>query len=382
MRILLGAPISTTALRSATGLSLTGAPEGQVQSPAVPLAAALLRRGHEVGIITLDETIESVTSAEEGSLRVIYCPKRGARARGLDLFADEIAHLVGAIKEFCPDVVHAHWTYEYAEAAVQSGYPHLVTLHDLGWDSVWKFRDGYRLARLAMKYRVMPRIKNLSVVAPFLSRKTRYYGYFGKVTVIPNGVSVPEHVQARGRAEISSPKIVTIGDDNRNKNVRASVEAFRLIRQRIPTAELHLFGPGLEEGFVSGQSGVIQHGRVLYPQLMTFLEEEADLLIHPSLFETFGMIIAEAKGRGIPVIAGRNAGGAPWVCGDDAGCTLVDARSAPAIAQAAIEILEDIGRYIRLAEKARDDVRNRFELMAVTDNYLSCYRSILKQERN
>jgi hypothetical protein len=50
--------------------------------------------------------------------------------RAWDLFAQERAGLERAMREDPCDVVHAHWTYEFALAALASGQPTLVTARD------------------------------------------------------------------------------------------------------------------------------------------------------------------------------------------------------------------------------------------------------------
>lgn len=81
-------------------------------------------------------------------------------------------------------------------------------------------------------------------------------------------------------------------------------------------------------------------------ELIRFLSERATVLIHPSRFATFGVIITEAKMRGVPAIAGINAGGTiDSISGVGALCDIEDPV---AIARAAQEILADSGNYARL----------------------------------
>lgn len=383
MKILLASPVSTAGLRAATGLRLLGAPETPIQTPAVPLAAELLALGNEVQVVSLSADVPEPLTISEGLLSVTYLPLRSrARDRGLDLFKKEIRTLVQMIRAYDPDIVHGHWTYEYAEAAVRSGKPHLVTMHDVGWGCLRHFRDGYRLMRLVMKYRVMPRIKHLSVVAPYMVNKPRQYGYFGEVSVIGNGITIPTIPPAVTRNDtvnrLRKPVIATIGDTGRLKNVRRSVDAFALIKRQLPDATLHLFGPGLDENFAPEISGVVGHGLTSHDDLMAFLQEKVDLLIHPSLLETFGVIIVEAKARRIPVVAGKKSGGVPWACGDhDAGCKLIDVTDTNAIAAAALGYLLNPDEYLEASCAARRDAADRFSAGKIAQDYIKVYQAIL-----
>jgi glycosyltransferase involved in cell wall biosynthesis len=382
VKIALLGPIETQAVAAATGVNLDGLPPGTAQTPLAPLAAGLLRLGHAVHLITLDPSVNEPVTVTRDRLTITWCPLRGppayrTRARALDLFAKEISALTKAVHEAAPDFVHAHWTYEFAEAAVRSRLRALVTMHDLGWQCFFQFRDAYRFFRLMMKYRSVPRVAHLSVVAPFMISQARLYGYRGTVDVVPNGITLPNAATLRlSHRLLAAPRIVTVGSSGRLKNVKASIEAFRTIRRQLPQAELHLFGPGLDAVFAGGEPGVIAHDNVRHQELMTFLSDEATLLIHPSLFETFGVIIAEAKARGIPVVAGATSGGTSYVVANKGGA-VVDVRRPDEIAAAALGILTDSERYAAHARDAREDAANRFDKDRVAERYDAIYRRIL-----
>ncbi len=385
MRVVLAGPVLTSALRSSLGLALDGAPPGTAQTPITVIAAQLRAAGHAVHIVSTDPTIDEPVTVEEQGFAITFCPYRGepkyrARTRSLDLFEREIQYLTAEFSRISPDVVHAHWTYEYAEAAVRSGLPHVVTMHDLGWEYLFQFRDLYRFVRLVMKYRTMPRVKCLTVVAPFMANKTRIYGYFGPVQVVPNSVEIPASFTPMEDRDLSAPKIVTVGNDGRIKNVIASVEAFRAIRNKIPNATLHLFGPGLDGSYQPDEPGVVRHGNTPHSTLMRFLAEEATLLVHTSRLETFGVIIAEAKARGLPIVAGRQSGGVSYVCQDGASL-MVDVDQPAEIAEAVLKLLEpDV--YPGVAARCRQDTLERFSPQAVCSSYVDAYAGAITRARH
>lgn len=368
----------TSAVADATGIDLTDLPRGTVQTPIAPLAAALISAGHNVHIVTLDPLIDEVQSFEREGLCVTFCPLRGAprfkaRHRMKDLFAAEIAHLSSVIARSDADIVHAHWTYEHAEAALRSGKPYLITMHDLGWDYLLKFRDTYRLMRLIMKYRVMVRVRNLTVVGEFMLNKAWQYGFRGKAHLVPNPIG-PANWQPKS---LDTPIFVAVGNPNTIKNITSAIAAFDVIRQINPIAELHLFGPGLDESYMPahGRRGVIAHGNVEHRELMHFLARHATVLIHPSRLETFGVIIAEAKMRGVPAIAGIKSGGTLDAIGEVG--VLCDVEDSASIAQAAQDIISDQVRYYDLQKASHEDVKARFSATNVAASYIGIYQNIL-----
>lgn len=379
MKILIAGPVLTSAIAEATGIDLSGLPPATAQTPIAPLTAAFLASGHEVHVVTLDPTIDEVQSYRRDGLLITFCPLRGAprfkaRHRMKDLFAVEIDHLTRVMTQSGADIVHAHWTYEHAEAALRSGKPYLVTMHDLGWDYLFQFRDAYRLMRLAMKYRVMVRVRNLTVVGKFMIAKAWQYGFRGRVDLVPNPISFASW----GAKLTDAPVFVAVGNSNPIKNISSAIDAFAILRAAFPAAELHLFGPGLDESYSAtyGLKGLVAHGNVEHCELMRFLAERATVLIHPSRLETFGVIIAEAKMRGVPAVAGVNAGGTQDAIGDFG--SLCDIENPALIARAVHEIIADKAHYSALQKSSHEDVKRRFSPTAVAESYIEIYKRILK----
>jgi glycosyltransferase involved in cell wall biosynthesis len=383
MRVVLAGPILTSSLRTALGLRLPDAPPGIARTPLEPLAAALRAAGHEVHIVTTEASVRAPVTIAEDRFSITYCPLRGppryrARVRALDLFEVEIGHLTAALRALAPDIVHAHWTYEFAEAALRSGAPHLVTMHDLGWGNLFHFRNLYRLMRLVMTYRTLWRVRHLAVVSPMMVARAPLYGYLRPVDLVPNGVEVPSGLRALPPDELARPILVTVGDVGPIKNVRASLAALQLIRRRYPEAQLHLFGPGLDAAFAASQPGVFAHGDTPHSELMAFLAERATILVHPSRLETFGVILAEAKVRGVPIVAGRRAGAVPYVCADTVS-QLVDIEAPQAIADGVLELLSSPATHQRARQLSRQDAIGRFSITATAAAYTALYQRIAVQ---
>jgi len=82
----------------------------------------------------------------------------------------------------------------------------------------------------------------------------------------------------------------------------------------------------------------------------------ADLFVLATLQETYGMAVAEALARGLPVVS-TTTGAIPDLVGDDAGL-LVQPGNAAALAEALARVLGDAQLRTRLAEGARH-VRDR-----------------------
>lgn len=378
MKIVLAGPWATQPFRDALGVPIEGAPEGVIQTPIGPLAIELLRRGHSVKAVCLDPSVAGRVHFGVAGLELVFLPyRKRARQRVVDLFEQEIRHVQAELATSDADIVHAHWAYEYAEAAVRSRLPHLVTLHDAPIQVAMIFRNLYRSARAIIAIRVLSRVLAVSVVSPKMKYWVRFHGYFGLIDLTPNGIEIPS--MGRGAEQrLSSPfRIVTVGDAGSGKNVAAAIHAFRLIRTSRPEAELHLFGHGLDQDYAQGEPGVVGHGLQAHGELMRFLDREATLMLHPSLHETFGVAVAEAMARGVPAFVGRRSGGVAFVVGEELSALLIDVRKPAEMARAVLELLGEPARYAELSRLGRARIEREFSTARMVDAYEAIYARII-----
>jgi glycosyltransferase involved in cell wall biosynthesis len=84
---------------------------------------------------------------------------------------------------------------------------------------------------------------------------------------------------------------------------------------------------------------------------LSALYDTADVVVMPTYYEGYGMAVAEALARGLPVVA-TPTGGIPDLVGPDAGI-LVPAGDDVALAAALRSVIEDATLRARLAEGAR-----------------------------
>jgi glycosyltransferase involved in cell wall biosynthesis len=306
------------------------------------------------------------------------------------LFALERHALQRAIVEAHPDIVHAHWSYEFGWAALDAGVPCLLTCHDSPWDILKIQPDLYRLGRLFMAQYVLRRMRFGTVVSPYLldslKRMTRAH-----LDVVPNPVSdaLVERGCARVAADWSSrpPRIAMVLNGwSARKNPEPAMHAMQAVRVSYPGAQMHLIGPdfgpneqaaawALEKGLVDQ---FVFHGWLPYAKAMDQLAT-MDLLVHPALEESFGMTIAEAMALGVPVVAGKDSGAVPWVCGGERGAgLLVDVRSSDALVAAIRDLLGNASLYERFSRDGLARARDYFSATAVARSYLEHYRRVLR----
>lgn len=102
--------------------------------------------------------------------------------------------------------------------------------------------------------------------------------------------------------------------------------------------------------------------------------QQADLLVNPSLSESFGMTLIEAMANDVPVVASR-VGGMTEIVEEGVNGLLVASGDADALADAIYSLLENDTRRQAMAQRCRASVVERFTWDAVTQQVESLLRS-------
>jgi glycosyltransferase involved in cell wall biosynthesis len=359
-------------------------------------AGALLAQGHRLTLVTTDKDARLERPRRlRGAVDLVVCPARryGTLPNGLrpgkafDFFAAERRHLRAALDEAAPDVVHAHWAYEFGLTAVDAGLPAVITVHDSPADVLRSDKTAYNALRYLMARRCLRSGRRLAAVSPFI--RDRVQASFGATPacVLPNPLplDVIDEVRAAcGRFE--APTFVFVSNYwGRLKNPDVALAAFALARRRFDGLRLLCvgrdFGPGgpgarwaarkgLDAGvqFVGAQS----HRRTLE------LIAQASALLHTSRVESFGMAVAEAMALGTPAIVDARAGALPWLVDQGAAGVMTDTSSVDGLAQAMCRLLEDADAAGALAGRAVARARALCAPAAIAGQAEALYRSLGK----
>lgn len=401
MRIALVGPFSGATLASAFPFA-EGQPPLPPGYPGAPLmttlAKALVERGHEVAAIStcystpVDE-LEPFRRWSGRGIDVYFCPQRprsfrsagGRSGRAVDFFRFERAGLGAAIEAFAPEIIHAHWTYEFVWAALDSGVPTLATAHDSPAKVLRYMPNLYRLVRYLMARRVIGRCTHLTAVSPDLERDIRAWAP-APITVVANPISkqvleapgcVPQAFQSRTFVTVLNGWVDL-------KNGAAALEAFQLARRDDPTLRLVCFGADFEPGGAAQRwaqakgllEGVEFRGPTPHHAILEQLRTSLALL-HPSRLEACSMSIGEAMSVGLPTIAGFRTGGVQWQLDQGRAGVLVDIDDPRAMADAMVALGRDPARWQALSTAARARARQLFPLDLLVDQYCSLYRQVL-----
>lgn len=359
----------------------------------------LVRLGYVVSVFTTEPTLnpkEQFPQILNGiNLKVYLTPlrrygfrkDRGVRGRMLDFFKLERSALKSAILKDKPDILHAHWTYEFAWAALSTNIPTLVTCHDAPWRVLQLMPDLYRFCRLGMAYIVLKKAHHLTAVSPYLLPELSKFTK-RKISVIAN--PVPSALILAGKVrDINlrypySIRVAMILNGWSNlKNPTVGMLALSMAKKSIPNLVIDLigpdFGPDQKAYEWAARHGIHEEfnfiGKISYKEVQNRLID-VDLLVHPSLEESFGMTVAEAMALGIPIVAGKSSGALPWIMGDGVAGMLVDVTSVHEVTKAIISLVMDSEIYSRASIAGLNRAKSMFFIDDIVDQYLNLYQSI------
>ena len=320
------------------------------------LVREFLLMGHEVKVFSWYSIDRHKTMELKGkNVEVYLIPSRPNKKVPFVLnpllWPRRISSVVGEYVDSL-DVLHAHWTYEYAKAAscFSRVLPVFVTVRD--W-CPYQFSVSVGSERIywMWKYWIFRRVmadRRITFIANSQYTQRMIIGHYSKIEapVVFNPIDKSWILDSKKKP--FAHQIISIADGlcSNRKNIGKLLEAFAEYRQTFPDARLHLVGKydrkanrfrlWKQRGWIDS---VKFYGAVPHAQLDALLDEMS-VLVHPALEETFGNILIEAMARCVPCIGGDRSGAVPEVLGFGKYGLLCDINDSHSICQAMMQ-LED-----------------------------------------
>jgi glycosyltransferase involved in cell wall biosynthesis len=166
--------------------------------------------------------------------------------------------------------------------------------------------------------------------------------------------------------------IIFVGKDFVRKGGHCLLEAFDLVRSRLPEARLVVVGP--KESYE--RDGVQFLGRVGDRNRLQQLYAEATLFAMPSLFEPWGNVFTEAMAHRLPCI-GTSVGGVPDIIVDGETGYLVPPGEPGVLAERILRVLLDPGLAQRMGERGYHRVMEMFTWDKVVERMRPCIAGLM-----
>ena len=204
----------------------------------------------------------------------------------------------------------------------------------------------------------------------------------GRIETVPNVLPV-DTFQLRPEVERNPDELLWVGSRRESKGMQTLLEAVALVHRRRPSIRLRLIGPAAsvaEDARLAalaedlGIAGAVRFEPSTDRAGVAAAMARAGLFVHPSPWETFGIVAAEALAMGLPVAA-TPSGGVDEIVGSDGRFGTMARDHTPAALAAAITGTLDRRRAFDAAE-LRAHVAARYAPGAVAGELLRRFEAL------
>ena len=351
-------------------------------------------KGHEVYIFGPDYPLLNPPE-EEGVFRFVSVPWPAMPEFSLPIPIS--AQLNSKIKEIGLDIIHAHSPFLLgrlgARAARRHKLPLVFTFHTLYDQYVHYFPVAENISKSLMQSIGRKFCNRCSmVVAPSLLvvNYLRRIGVEAPIVNIPTGIDLSEFkdlnrnwLREHHGIQPDEKALMFVGRLGKEKNVTFLLKAFGDVLDEYPSAHLVLVGKGPQEEDLRKLAGKLKvKDKVTFTGMLDREEivncyASADLFVFPSVTETQGLVIGEAKAAGLPTVAIRAYGPAEMV--EDGEDGLLTPPSLSSFTEAILKLLQDHELYERMSKKALENAP-KISSSRSADKMLEVYQDLIDEK--
>lgn len=346
------------------------------------------RQDVEVHVVTRRAVGSTAGTCSANGVTVHRTPR--ARFQRLMFYRLDVARLTSAIRSLRPDVVHGQGSGLYADAAIASGLPHVITVHGIiyreaaleqGWRDRLSFALDARYERMVLR-----RAREIIAYSPYAAEECARLAPHARIHRIDNPVD-ERYFALEGEPE---PGVIFCPARLRPlKGILTLLQAFSLVHREYPQAHLRIAGEtdvypayaaqcrdyvrkaGLESAvdFLGWQDD----------QAMRAEYRRAAVMVLASQQENAPLSIVEAMAAARPVVATR-VGGVPSLVKEGHTGLLVPPNAPEPLAEALLRLLRNQALAREMGREGRAEALRRFHPDAVAAQTAALYRRIIGRE--
>jgi L-malate glycosyltransferase len=360
---------------------------------ATELGIELAAAGHEVHFISYSQPFR--LSGRDDGIFYHEVPVSSYPLFEFPPYDLALASRMAEVAEFSElDLLHVHYAIPHSVSALLARQmlaargrklPFVTTLHGTDITLVGLDRSYLPITRYAIQ-----ESDGVTRISSYLKEKTvSDFGISRPIEVIPNFVNcdvytpiTDEDARAKSRARFARPDeaiFMHLSNFRPVKRVVDVVKVFAQVVREIPS-QLILIGDGPDRSSAEWLAHDLKiHDKIHFLGKQDRVNELlplADLMVMPSVLESFGLAALEAMACKVPAIATR-VGGVPELIEDGVTGLLYPVGDVDGMAAGAISLLNDRSRLNAMREAARKDAQKRFCATLVLPKYVKYYEQIL-----
>ena len=339
------------------------------------LLPALRERGVDARFLGLDVPGTDALRFYE-ALDRLGVPHRSVRC-GPDVSPRLAREVMRSVRAERPDLVHTHLVHAdvYGGGAARLlKIPAISTRHN---------DDRYLLGPFRYVDRAFARpARRLIAISDAVRNFLERAGYDpAKLVTIRYGldelpVTASEPTPSAAGIPADAPLALAVGRLIEQKDHATLLRGFARVRSTLPEARLAILGSGPLEAETRRLAAELELGDALTLPGRTDIRDwldRADVFVHTSRWEGFGIVLLEAMLAGLPVVATR-VSAVPEVVADGETGLLVDPGDAQSLAAALGALLSDRTRAAKLGVAGLERARDEFSVARMTERTLAVYR--------
>lgn len=296
------------------------------------LASEMAQLGHTVDIFTCAERNghETVIQLDE-NVRLIHFPiPKETLSIKQDLFP-LLPNIFSILKRFTEkeklryNIVHSHYWLSGCLGTMIEGkwqIPHVTMFHTLGLMKI-STDSGKQMAKQRVFQEKKLVLQSQRIIAPTQQEKKNLIDFYhaspDKIDIIPGGVNLDLfQIDSQKDAlkdiniNLDGPRLLFVGRFAVEKGITLLLEAMHLLHNKISLQLIIIGGDGYQD---SSQRDLADQAKQLHidkqvhfvgrvdHQKLPLYYNAVDLVVMPSLYESFGLVCLEALACGTPVVS-------------------------------------------------------------------------------
>lgn len=355
-------------------------------------AVRLVRRGHDVHVISRDHGDGAATMTEAGvHYHFVPIPPRldsglaAAVARGLYYYS----RVRAVLSSLQPDIVHHHSRPAGLWLCRGAARRSVISLHSM--DYGWGF--GYRGWDRPLFTRGLGAASRVLCVSEFIRRHSveRYPAIADRAVTVYNGVDGERFSPDASAGARHTETVLYVGRVEERKGVHVLLDAFeRVISPRRPQARLRIVGPSSywkrgDHGYYdtlekrcAANARIELRGATYDDAELAEVYRSGDVSVVPSTFpEALGLTSLEAQASGVPVVV-SDSGGLPETVAAGRSGFVFASGNAEQLGELVVDLLGNAARRASAGAAAREWAMTTFSWDVIAARLESEYQLALQ----
>ena len=211
-------------------------------------------------------------------------------------------------------------------------------------------------------------IKKLDKFIVLSKEDAEAWGNLINMEIIPNPIKkIPLQISS-----CTNKKVIAVGRYTWQKGFDMLIEAWKIVDQRHPDWELHIYGSGDKDSY----QRIAPHGVFCHESVKDIYSKyiESSIFAFSSRYEGFGLALAEAMSCGLPAVSFACPCGPKDIITDDG--ILVEPNDINNLANNICKLIEDESLRKKMGEKGHNNMK-RYSEKVIMQKWLSVFDSLV-----